>query len=236
MDDELPAVVLFGDVVRSRERSRAAVAWLESLCRLLDALYGSERLAAFEFTQGDELQGLLRPAADPFRAVLEAALRPHDGPDGVPAMRWAVVHGQVDRGRGPATRRTGDAFVLARQTIEQADHQDDGLLCRTGDAWSDALLERTAPVLSGMIGAMTDRQRLIARLALIDGLRQADVADRLGIARPTVSVAWARADVRSVGRLAEAVRSIWVEGVRRAGVAERTDGARHERATAGTPG
>ena len=207
--------MLFGDVVRSRQRRRAATAWLESLCRLLDELYSGQRVAAFEFTQGDEIQGLLRPDADPFRAVLEASLRPHAGEGGVPVMRWAIAYGNVDPGRGPATRRSGDAFLAARDLIELADHQGDALLCRTGDARTDALLDGTAPVLAAMIEAMTDRQRLIAHLALVDGLRQAQVAERLGVSRPTVSVAWSRADIRNVGRLAQAVRSIWAEGIGR---------------------
>ena len=49
-------------------------------------------------TQGDELQLLLAPGADPFRAVLRAGLHP----DALP-MRWAIVAGGIDPGSGPAT-------------------------------------------------------------------------------------------------------------------------------------
>jgi hypothetical protein len=214
-------VVLFGDVVRSRDQPQAATAWLERLCVDLDATYRESALASFEFTQGDEIQGLLRTDADPFQAVLGATLRPHLGTAAVPRMRWVLAAGPVDPGRGPATRRSGRAFLVARELLDQARADHDGLLCRTGDAEADELLSGTAPVLAAIIAGMTDRQREIASLALLEGLRQADIAERLGVARPTVSIAAARGDVRSLGRLAEAVRSIWSSGVARAWAAQR---------------
>ena len=204
-------IVLFGDVVRSRRWPAATAGWLERLCVELDAMYSGTQLAGFEFTQGDEIQGLLSPEADPFRAVLSAVLRPSDE---APEMRWVVVIGEVEPGHGPATRRTGAAFLLARETIELARRQRDTLLVRTGDPSADTLLEGTAPVLGALLVRLTDRQREIARLALEDGLRQSDIAERFGIRRATVSVAFTRADVRSLARLLGAVRSVWADGVR----------------------
>jgi hypothetical protein len=213
MNGRRRAIVVFGDVVGSRQRAAASTVWLEGLCALLDRTYGDQRLAPFDFTQGDEIQGLLDVSADPFIAVLEGSLRPRKGPGAAPAMRWVSVCGDVDPGRGPATRRTGPAFILARATLEEAGRSRDGLLCRTGDARADALLDGTAPVLAAMIEHMTDRQREVARLALVEGLRQSDIAERLGVARATVSVSFARGDVRNLGRLLGAVRAIWCEGV-----------------------
>jgi DNA-binding CsgD family transcriptional regulator len=211
------AVVLFGDVVNSRLSAQTSAAWLEALCAQLDRDYGDQRLAAFEFTQGDEIQGLLDPAADPLHAVLQSTLRSHSGDEAVPPMRWVAVYGQVDPGRGPATRRTGPAFIRARALLEDARRYRDGLRCETSDARADALLDRTTPALAAMIHAMTDRQRVVARMAIVDGLRQSEIADALGIARATVSVASGRADVRNVGRLADAVRIIWRDGLIAAG-------------------
>src|SRR5438105_258472 len=57
------AIVLFGDVVGSRRAPAAASAWLRNLCRQLESLYSADRMAPFAFTQGDELQGLLKPLA-----------------------------------------------------------------------------------------------------------------------------------------------------------------------------
>lgn len=206
-------IVLFGDVVRSSDDAPASTAWLEELCVRLDGAYAGQTLAPFEFTQGDEIQGLLAVAADPFLAVLDATLREHRGEHRVPSMRWVVVAGGVDAGKGPATRRTGEAFVRARETLELATRRHDGLLCRTGDPEADALLDGTAPVLAAIIDGMTDRQRVVARLALVEGLRQADIAERLEVARPTVSVSYARGDVRNLERLVGAIRAIWSHGL-----------------------
>lgn len=205
-------MVIFGDVVRSRRRPTRSAEWLEALTAELGRRYREEALAAFEFTQGDELQGLLRPDADPFTIVADATLRPRGD---TPEMRWAVVAGEIVQGKGPATRRTGPAFMTARKTIELARQQRDTLLVMTGDPEADGLLAGTAPVLGSLMTRLTDRQREVARLGLVEGLRQSEIADRLGVARATVSVAFSRADVRSLTRLLGAVRQLWSEGIGR---------------------
>ena len=61
---ETRGFVLFGDVVRSRTDAPASTAWLRDLIGELEQTYApGERLAPFAFTQGDELQGLLRLTA-----------------------------------------------------------------------------------------------------------------------------------------------------------------------------
>ena len=162
-----------------------------------------------------KIQGLLVPAADPFLAILSSLLHPRTGTDAAPPMRWATVLGLVDDGRGPATHRTGEAFLRARAILGQARDDRDGLLCQTGDKSADAYLAGTTPLLAAIIERMTDRQRLIAGLALVDGLRQSEIAARLDVSRPTVSVSYARADVRNLSRLVAAVRAIWADGVER---------------------
>ena len=211
MNREADAIVLFGDVVGSRRAPAAASAWLRNLCRQLETLYSSGRLAPFAFTQGDELQGLLQPSADPLRAVLFASLHEDSRP-----MRWVAVHGQVASGEGPATERGGEAFVEARAALEQVKRQRDSMLLRTGDPATDELLAELAPVLAELLGALTKRQRTVARLAIVEGLRQAEVAERLNVSRATISVTWARGGVRSIERLASAVRTLFAAGVRAA--------------------
>jgi hypothetical protein len=48
---------------------------------------------------------------------------------------------------------------------------------------------------------------------LVEGLRQSEAAEYLGVSRPTVSIAWRRADIRSLYRLVDATRRIWGDGV-----------------------
>jgi hypothetical protein len=202
--DEVPALVLFGDVVGSRRNASAAADWLRGLVDELDIAYGDERLAPFGFTQGDELQGLLAPDADPLVAVLRAAL----GPAGRP-IRWVCVKGGVDPGDGPATQRTGSAFLHARDAIEAARNGHERLLIVTGRPETDDLLAGMTPALADLLEGLTQRQRAVARLALIDGLRQSEIADRLGVRRATISVAFGRAKVQPVQRLVAAIRSVY---------------------------
>jgi hypothetical protein len=200
-------IVLFGDVVASRDVERSPQ-WLRSLRKELDGAYGDRRLAAFEFTQGDELQGLLAPHADPFAAIVRAAVRD----DRLP-MRWVIARGEVDPGRGPATQRSGPAFLVARELAGRARRRRELISVRTGDPPTDELLDGVAPALGRLLAELTPRQRAIAGLLLVDGLTQADAARRLGIRAPTVSVAADRARVREIEGLWQACRSLVARGL-----------------------
>jgi hypothetical protein len=201
-----PAIVVFGDVVDSR-RDPGASAFLRSLRDELDIAYLTERLAPAGFTQGDELQLLLRPGADPFLAVVRAGLHP-----GARDLRWAVVHGFVEPGTGPATERNGPAFHAAREGVERARTRREGMVVRTGDAHADGLLADLAPLLPALLGELTARQREVARLVLVDHLRLADTAERLRVSRATVSVIADRGRVRHLGRLAAGLAQLFREG------------------------
>jgi hypothetical protein len=199
--EESRALVLIGDVIASRKDRIATTAWLRDLVADLDTAYGERRLAPFGFGLGDQVQGLAAEDADPLLAVLRAALGP-----GARRIRWVCLWGEVDRGDGPATERTGPAFLTAREAVEAARSAHERLLIRTGNAGADQLLAGMAPALVDLLDGLTAHQRVVAGLALLDGLRQAEVAERLRIRRATVSVAWSRARVNSIGRLAEAMR------------------------------
>jgi RNA polymerase sigma factor (sigma-70 family) len=209
----VPATVVFGDVVGSRD-DPGTPEFLRALRDDLEAAYGSRRLAPSGFTQGDELQLLLSPGADPFQAVLRAALRTD-----ARGLRWAIVAGDVLTGSGPATERTGPAFLAARELLERAKTRRLGLLATTGDPSADALLDELGPVLAELLDELTDRQREVARLILVEDLRRADAADRLGVSRATVSVIAARARVRHLAALASALARTFREGVERASAA-----------------
>jgi hypothetical protein len=209
------AIVLFGDVVKSRRDSRGSTAWLRTLVEELEAAYPpAERLADFEFTQGDEIQGLLTTSADPLAAVLRAGLHPERRP-----MRWVVVAGDVDPGRGPATQRTGVAFLRARELLKEAAARRDGMLISSGHEDTDRLLDDLAPLLAELLGDLTTRQRVIGRLLLVEGLSRSEAAERLHVSRATISVAADRAHHRSIGRLARALETLFATGIEAVGLA-----------------
>ena len=197
------AIVVFGDVIHSRLDPTGSSAWLRTLCVELQAAHGEETLAAFGFTQGDELQGLLRPPADPLGVVLRAALAQDARP-----MRWAIARGSVEAGSGPATQRTGQAFVAARAALEETRRIRSSLRIVTGVAEVDVLLDDLAPVLGSTLEQLSPSQRRVAGLILVDGLRRSDVAERLGVSRATVSVAANRGGVPSLERLSRAIRNL----------------------------
>jgi DNA-binding CsgD family transcriptional regulator len=198
------AFVLFGDVIRSRRDAPAATDWLRTLSADLNAAYPEgQRLAPFEFTQGDELQGLLAPDANPLDAILRGTLHPEARP-----MRWVVVAGEVDPGRGPATQRSGPAFVAARERLAQANVRRERVAVVSGDAPTDDLLEGLGPVLGDVLADLTDRQREIAWLILVEGLRRSEAAERLHVTRATISVAADRAHLRSISELARVLRTL----------------------------
>ncbi len=219
MTAQVPAIVLFGDVVDSR-RDAGAAAFLRTLRDDLDAAYDGERLATAGFTQGDEIQLLLAPGADPFRGVVRAAVHPD-----ARELRWAVVAGDVDRGTGPATERNGPAFHAARELLDRAKTRREGMAAVTGDLEADALLADLAPLLPALLAELTARQREIARLLLVENLRQAEAAERLRVSRATVSVIADRARVRHLARLSTALASIFHGGVTRAAAATGDDPA-----------
>ncbi|MEO8571323.1 MAG: sigma factor-like helix-turn-helix DNA-binding protein [Chloroflexota bacterium] len=197
-------LVLFGDVIRSRDDAPAATAWLRTLAAdLTAAVPAAERLADFEFTQGDEIQGLLAIHADPIAVVLRAVLHPEALP-----MRWVVVAGTVDPGQGPATQRSGPAFFAARERLELTVGRRERLAAVSGDPDTDALLDGTAPLLGTLLAELTERQRAIAWLVLVEGLRRSEAAARLGVSRATVSVAADRAHLRAIGDLARVARTL----------------------------
>jgi DNA-binding CsgD family transcriptional regulator len=192
------ALVLFGDVIRSRHNAPAATDWLRILAADLNATYSDdERLAPFEFTQGDELQGLLAIEANPLTAILGGTLHPAAIP-----MRWVVVAGEVDPGRGPATQRSGPAFVAARERLALANNRRERVSIASGDTVVDDLLEGLGPILGDLLADLTRRQREIAWLLLVEGLRRSEAAERLDVSRATISVAADRAHLRSIGELA----------------------------------
>jgi DNA-binding CsgD family transcriptional regulator len=195
-------LVVFGDVIRSRRDAAAATGWLRTLVSDLNGAYAEQqRMAPFEFTQGDELQGLLRPGTDVLAAILRGSLHADRRP-----MRWIVVAGEVDPGRGPATQRSGPAFVAARERLGRATARRELVTITSGKPSTDELLDGLGPILGELLADLTSRQRTIAWLLLVEGLRRSEVAERLHVSRATISVAADRAHLRSIGELARVLQ------------------------------
>ena len=121
-------------------------------------------------------------------------------------MRWVLVAGDIDPGRGPATQRSGPAFVAARERLAHANARRERVSIVSGDAPTDDLLDGLAPLLGELLTDLTERQRVIAWLVLVDGLRRSEAAERLRVSRATVSVAAERAHLRSIGELARVLQ------------------------------
>ena len=64
-------------------------------------------------------------------------------------MRWVVVAGEVDPGRGPATQRSGPAFIAARERLTVAVTRRELLAVISGDPATDELLDGAAPAARG---------------------------------------------------------------------------------------
>src|ERR1035437_2750869 len=202
--EELRGLVLMGEVLGAERDRVGSTAWLRDLVAELDAAYGEQRLAPFGFLQGDELQGLLAAESDPLVAILHAALGPASRP-----VRWVCVRGCVDPGEGPALERTGQAYAAAHEAMKSARAVRDRLVLRTGRDDIDELLANMTPALADLLEGLTARQRVVARLALIDALRQSEVAERLGVRRATISVSFGRARIQSLAGLVAAIRRVY---------------------------
>ena len=113
-------------------------------------------------------------------------------------------------------RATSNIAVLVVQSERITDWSHIPSERRSDIAWAasnvDELLADLCPVLSDLLEDLTARQRLVARMALIDDLRQSAVADRLNVRRATISVSFSRARIRSLQRLVAGIRRVYRSG------------------------
>jgi len=196
------AICVVGTDIEGLEGGPPAGAAVASLRSRLDDDFDGDLLASFEFHAG-RIVGLLAPGADPLRAVLLGAVG-----DGAMGIRWGIAQGTIESGAERIARRAASLTVLADEAIAIGRARRDRLIVRTGVAGADRLLDGIAPLLVELLDDLTGRQRTVARLILLEGLRQADVADTLGVSRATVSVMAGRGRIRSVERLAGAIRAV----------------------------
>ena len=88
---------------------------------------------------------------------------------------------------------------------------------RVGEERADALLAGLAPLLADLLADLTDRQRSIAQLMLVERLRQSEVAERLDVSRATISVMAERARIRRIDELVGVLRRLVRDAVADAG-------------------
>jgi hypothetical protein len=103
----------------------------------------------------------------------------------------------------------GDALLArALNALDLARARRDGLVVRTPEPSDDELLDAIAPLLADLLAEMTERQRELGRILILEGGRQAEAAEQLGVSRATVSVMAARGRIRAIERLADAIRAV----------------------------
>ena len=140
-------------------------------------------------------------ARAPFSGLLRVWLEPETS-----RGRWAIA-------AGPNVQA---AAIWAEALLEDRARAHDELVVRSGDPHTDALIADLAPALVALLRHLTDRQRTVGRLLLVDGLRRSEIAERLGISRPTVSVMVDRARLVEIGRVASGLDALFQTGLERA--------------------
>ena len=190
--------MIFGDVVRSRRDATGC----DGLAA--DAGGGPRRR---RIPPADRLRRSSSPRATSSRACWRRAIDPTRGDPagGAPSRAPADALGRRGGRRRPRQR---PGHAAERRGVHRA----------RASGWPRQRPAGTARVVSGdpadrraarrrsrrssaeLLDDLTDRQRVIARLILVEGLRRSEAAERLGVSRATVSVAADRAHVRSIGR------------------------------------
>jgi SatD family (SatD) len=181
------AIALIGDIVASRQLDpRQRTALQRRLEQLLDAMnrqYRDALAAKFLLTLGDEFQGVLTrgDVVPDIVWQLETGLRQID-------VRIAIGLGTLNPPfKDVALGMDGPAFHQAREAIELSRKRrlKGGVFAGFGD--DDPVLNGFARILRYVREGFTERQLDTAAL-LRGGIRQTEVADRLGVTRQMVNV------------------------------------------------
>ncbi len=118
---------------------------------------------------------------------------------GVP-VRWGIGAGRDD----------SSAATHAALALGCAHERGIEVGFATGDPWRDGLLADLGLALGALLDDLTPWQAEIARLVLVAGARQAEVAAALGVSRATVSVAVARGRLPAIAGVRRAIEALLV--------------------------
>lgn len=213
-----PAIAVIADLVGSK--AAAAPAWFDELAEVLNEHFSARGTLVADFvrTRGDELDGLISLAADPFDAYLFGALGYRAGVAVLPT-RWVVVAGAVRPGSGPADRRDGLAIWQAQDLIPSLRASGDyALILRSGAPQPDANLARLMPWIHQGVADLTDNQRHLLAHRMRAGdttltLKRLRLGARVDVSLEAVRKTLASTKVRRLDDLMAVARAEFARGI-----------------------
>jgi hypothetical protein len=215
-----PAIAVIADLVGPKAASNTATAWLDELGGILNEHFEARGTLVAEFVRarGDELEGLVSLAADPFDAYLFGALGYRAGTAVLPT-RWAIVAGAVRPGSGPADRRDGLAIWQAQDLIPSLRSQGDyALVMRSSAPQPDANLGKLIPWIHEGVADLTDNQRHLLAHRMRAGdttltLERLRLGARVDVSLEAVRKTLASTKVRRLDDLIAVARAEFARGI-----------------------
>lgn len=181
--------IITGDIAGSR-RAKAPGKWLEPLKRVLGSLGSAPQ--DWEIYRGDAFQVEVRNPEDALRAALriKAAVKCEKDLD----VRMAIGIGRTEHAAPVITERNGEAFVHSGSRFDQLQDEKRRLAIRS----PFPELDRDMDIYLRLASVIMDRwtplsAEVISMLLSEPDLKQAAIAERLGISQSSVSDRLARA-------------------------------------------
>lgn len=179
-------VVVIGDMVRSRRLPRARRAriqgQLEKLFLQINRNHKKSVVTPFQFTAGDEFQGVLKTAFDLFPVIHR--IRDTTSPVSV---RFGIGIGSITTAISKQPQAMdGPAFHRARDALERAQEFIGQICLSSGKREEDEVVNAWLDVLSFIRSTWSERRREIIRL-YDDFDKLEPVASKLGISVQAVS-------------------------------------------------
>lgn len=192
--------VVLGDVVASREIDDRE-AFRDTIEAALDAInerYADDVVGEFTFLKGvDEIAGVIQDPRNLYRILRDVVSAARPG-----AIRFAVVHGEIDVGAegSDVGEMDGPAFHRADEALIEVAEADLYVSFSGRRPAFDPLIEASINLLLVVREDWTDRQRAMVAAYEETGT-QADVANRFGVSQQTVSATLRRADWPRLSRI-----------------------------------
>lgn len=218
--------VVLGDVVGSREITDREE-FRETIKTALQAVnerYRDDLVAEFALVKGiDEVAGVVAGPQSIYRLLRDLVTSVRPG-----AIRFAVVHGEIDVGADGDDVGEMDGPAFHRADEELAEVAETGLyISFTGEKPElDPLIATCVNLLLMVRENWTDRQRAMVSAYEETGTQEA-VAARFGVSQQTVSATLHRADWPRIEQLEESMNGV-LDGYNASGDTSRAATARSE--------